>query len=147
MYPRGLRELLLYIKERYENPEIYITENGVLEHDDPNLTLSEAIVDTHRTEYLTLHLHELTEAMRRDANVKGYFTWSLLDNFEWQDGYTSRLGLHYIDYKDKRSVTSQNGEVVRPLPDRTRTPKHSANWFKRFLRIKTKRGMDFGPKD
>ncbi|KAL0926803.1 hypothetical protein M5K25_003055 [Dendrobium thyrsiflorum] len=143
VYPRGLRELLLYIKERYNNPAIYITENGVLEK-DMNLPVSEAIVDPHRTEYLTLHLHELTEALRLEANVKGYFTWSLLDNFEWNSGYTSRLGLHYIDFKDKTLKKNSEGELI--VPDRTRTKKNSALWFKRFLNIKRKAGMIFGPK-
>ncbi|PKU65927.1 Beta-glucosidase 12 [Dendrobium catenatum] len=143
VYPRGLRELLLYIKERYNNPAIYITENGVLEK-DMNLPVSEAIVDPHRTEYLTLHLHELTEALRLEANVKGYFTWSLLDNFEWNSGYTSRLGLHYIDFKDKTLKKNSEGELI--VPDRTRTKKNSALWFKRFLNIKRKAGMTFGPK-
>ncbi|KAK8919183.1 Beta-glucosidase 12 [Platanthera zijinensis] len=143
VYPRGLRELLLYTKERYNNPAIYITENGVLEVDN-DLPLAEAIVDTHRTEYLTLHLHELTEALRREANVKGYFTWALLDNFEWQAGYKSRLGLHYIDYRDK--TVQESGDEEPILPDRTRTKKNSAIWFKRFLNIKRKAGMTFGPK-
>ncbi|PKA57433.1 Beta-glucosidase 12 [Apostasia shenzhenica] len=142
VYPRGLRELLTYIKSRYNNPAIYITENGVLEVDDGS-ALTKATVDTHRTEYLTLHLHELTEAIRREANVKGYFTWSLLDNFEWNNGYTNRLGLIYIDYKDKTLKKGADGEEL--LPDRTRTKKDSAQWLKRFLSIKRKPGMTFGP--
>ncbi|XP_020595388.1 furostanol glycoside 26-O-beta-glucosidase-like, partial [Phalaenopsis equestris] len=122
VYPRGLRELLLYIKERYSNPEIYITENGVMEKDE-DLPVSEAVIDPHRTEYLTLHLHELAEALRLEANVNGYFTWSLLDNFEWNSGYTSRLGLHYIDFKDKTLKRNSNGELI--VPERTRSKKNS----------------------
>ncbi|KAK8942219.1 Beta-glucosidase 13 [Platanthera guangdongensis] len=125
--PRGLRELLLYIKNRYENPPIYITENGVMEKDKKELPLHEALDDTHRAEYLALHLHELKEAARVGVNVKGYFTWSLLDNFEWQDGYTSRLGLHYIDYYGShKHLLKENEEASGHSPaNLRRIPKQS----------------------
>ncbi|KAK8952612.1 Beta-glucosidase 12 [Platanthera guangdongensis] len=141
-YPFSMRSL---VQDRLPvfTPEESEKLKGVLEVDN-DLPLAEAIVDTHRTEYLTLHLHELTEALRREANVKGYFTWSLLDNFEWQAGYKSRLGLHYIDYRDK--TVQESGDEEPVLPDRTRTKKNSSIWFKRFLNIKRKAGMTFGPK-
>ncbi|KAK8930860.1 Beta-glucosidase 13 [Platanthera zijinensis] len=135
VHPRGLREILLYIKNRYDNPPIYITENGVMEKDKKELPLHEALDDTHRAEYLALHLHELKEAARVGVNVKGYFTWSLLDNFEWQDGYTSRLGLHYIDYYGShKHLLKENEEASGHSPaNLRRIPKQSVVWFKRFL--------------
>ena len=135
VHPRGLRELLLYIKNRYDNPAIYITENGVMEQDNKELRLHQALNDTHRAEYLTLHLHELKEAKRRGVDVKGYFTWSLLDNFEWQDGYKSRLGLHFIDYYGSyKSLHDENEEAKGDSPRHLRRiPKQSVVWFKRFL--------------
>lgn len=135
VHPRGLREILLYIKRRYDNPPIYITENGVMEKDNKDLSLDEALNDTHRAEYLTLHLHELREARRRGVDLRGYFTWSLLDNFEWHDGYSSRLGLHYIDYYETHKLLhkDQEKESSHSPPHLRRIPKQSVLWFKRFL--------------
>ncbi|KAL5983325.1 Beta-glucosidase 12 [Asimina triloba] len=118
-YPRGIRDLLIYIKERYNNPVIYITENGVDEYNNATLTLEEALEDHMRIRYYRKHLSYLCKAIRKDGvDVRGYFAWSLLDNFEWADGYTVRFGINYVDYK--------NGHK--------RYPKHSAVWFRNFLK-------------
>ncbi|KAL5983323.1 Beta-glucosidase 12 [Asimina triloba] len=117
-YPRGIRDVLVYIKERYNNPVIYITENGVDEYNNATLTLEEALEDHMRIRYYRRHLSYLYKAIRKDGvDVRGYFAWSLLDNFEWADGYTIRFGINYVDYK--------NG-LKRYL-------KHSAVWFRNFL--------------
>nr|CAH66810.1 OSIGBa0135C13.5 [Oryza sativa] len=118
IYPEGLRELLLHIKENYGNPTIYITENGVDEINNKTMRLKEALKDDIRIEYYHKHLLALLSAMRDGANVKGYFAWSLLDNFEWSEGYTVRFGINFVDY--------DNGMK--------RYPKNSARWFKKFLR-------------
>ncbi|KAF3449150.1 hypothetical protein FNV43_RR09878 [Rhamnella rubrinervis] len=96
---KGIRDLLLYIKTKYHNPLIYITENGVDEFNDPKLSLEEALVDNQRIDYHYRHLYYLRRAIKDGANVKGYFAWSLLDNFEWTSGYTVRFGINYVDYK------------------------------------------------
>uniref|UniRef100_A0A0E0BWM3 Uncharacterized protein n=1 Tax=Oryza meridionalis TaxID=40149 RepID=A0A0E0BWM3_9ORYZ len=114
----GLRELLLHIKENYGNPTIYITENGVDEVNNKTMRLKESLKDDIRIEYYHKHLLALLSAMRDGANVKGYFAWSLLDNFEWSEGYTVRFGINFVDY--------DNGMK--------RYPKNSARWFKKFLR-------------
>ncbi|KAB1209597.1 Beta-glucosidase 12 [Morella rubra] len=118
VYPRGIRDLLLYTKEKYHNPLIYITENGIDEFNNETLSLEEALIDNHRIEYYHSHLWYLRKAMKDGVNVKGYFAWSLLDNFEWYAGYTVRFGINYVDYK--------NGLK--------RYPKLSAHWFKNFLK-------------
>ncbi|ONM16733.1 Beta-glucosidase 32 [Zea mays] len=118
MYPDGFRELLLYIKENYGNPTIYITENGFDEANNMSLPLHEALKDDTRIEYHHKHLLALLSAIRDGANVKGYFVWSLLDNFEWVNGYTVRFGLNFVDYNDGLK----------------RYPKNSAHWFKEILR-------------
>ncbi|KAL4612081.1 hypothetical protein ACB092_08G173100 [Castanea dentata] len=118
VYPRGFRDLLLYIKRKYHNPLIYITENGIDEFNNATLSLKEALVDPQRTDYYHKHLLFLHRAIKDGANVKGYFAWSLLDNFEWSSGYTVRFGINFVDYK--------NGNK--------RYPKHSARWFKNFLK-------------
>ncbi|XP_020223607.1 beta-glucosidase 12-like [Cajanus cajan] len=118
VYPKGFRELLLYTKEKYNNPLIYITENGMSEIIDPTQPLEESLQDTYRFDYFYHHLFYLHSAMRDGVNVKGYFAWSLLDNFEWNDGYTVRFGIHYVDYKN----------------DLKRHQKLSAKWFTNFLK-------------
>ncbi|XP_073264135.1 beta-glucosidase 13 isoform X2 [Populus alba] len=118
IYPRGIRDLLLYVKREYRNPLIYITENGVDEFNNGSLTLKEALVDTMRVDYYYHHLDFLRRSIKDGVNVKGYFAWSLLDNFEWYAGYTVRFGINYVDYKDGLK----------------RYPKLSAHWFKSFLK-------------
>ncbi|CAM8979078.1 unnamed protein product [Rhodiola kirilowii] len=117
VYPRGIRKLLAYTKKRYNNPIIYITENGMDE--EGTLPLKEALNDTWRIEYYADHLWYLLKAIREDeVDVRGFFAWSLLDNFEWFNGYTVRFGLNYVDYKDGQK----------------RYPKLSAKWFESFLK-------------
>ncbi|XP_012573126.1 cyanogenic beta-glucosidase-like isoform X1 [Cicer arietinum] len=118
IYPRGFRQLLLFIKKQYNNPVIYITENGYDEFNDPTLSLEESLIDTYRIDYFYRHLYYLQTAIRDGVNVKGYFAWSLLDNLEWDSGYTVRFGLVFVDFKD----------------DLKRYPKLSAHWFKNFLK-------------
>ncbi|KAJ1378835.1 Glycoside hydrolase family 1 [Sesbania bispinosa] len=123
VYPRGIRDILIYTKEKYNNPLIYITENGINEYDDPSLSLEESLLDTYRIDYYFRHLCYLQNAIKgAGVNVKGYFAWSLLDNFEWHMGYTMRFGMTFIDY--------QNGLK--------RSQKLSALWFKDFLKTETK---------
>ncbi|GLT36956.1 hypothetical protein SLA2020_113010 [Shorea laevis] len=117
VYPRGIRDLLLHTKKKYNNPTIYITENGVDEFNNSTLTLKQALNDPMRIDYYHRHLLFLHRAIEDGVNVKGYFAWSLLDNFEWASGYTVRFGINYVDYKDGLK----------------RYPKQSAIWFKKFL--------------
>ncbi|CAJ1933287.1 unnamed protein product [Sphenostylis stenocarpa] len=117
VYPRGLRELLLYIKIKYNSPVIYITENGMDEHNDPKLSLEESLMDTYRIDYFYRHLYYILIAIKDGVKVHGYFAWSLLDNFEWTSGYTMRFGINFIDYKDNLK----------------RHQKLSAHWFRNFL--------------
>ncbi|XP_048443357.1 beta-glucosidase 24 [Pyrus x bretschneideri] len=100
VYPQGLLELLSYTKRKYKNPVIYITENGVDEANDPKLSLEQALIDKERIKYYDAHLYYVQEAIKKGINVKGFFAWSLLDNFEWANGYTVRFGVIYVDYKN-----------------------------------------------
>ncbi|RDX61706.1 hypothetical protein CR513_60042, partial [Mucuna pruriens] len=118
VYPKGIKDLLLYIKREYKNPLIYITENGVDEINDPTLSLEESLIDTWRIDYHYRHLFYVHSAIREGVNIKGYFAWSLLDDFEWSSGYTVRFGLHFVDYNNNLK----------------RHQKLSAKWFKEFLR-------------
>lgn len=91
--------------------EIYITENGCSAND--TLTAEGRINDTDRVMYLRNHLTHLQRAAAEGYPVRGYFLWSLLDNYEWADGYSKRFGIHYVDFQTQK-----------------RTPKLSAEWYK-----------------
>ncbi|GAB2299259.1 hypothetical protein Dimus_033329 [Dionaea muscipula] len=107
-----------YIKDRYGDAPIIITENGVPEANNYTLPINEAVQDYLRIRYHRLHLNFLIKAINWDGvNVRGYLVWSLFDDFEWNDGYAYRFGLIYIYYKR----------------DLTRYIKYSALWLKRFL--------------
>ncbi|KAI9126453.1 hypothetical protein K1719_002049 [Acacia pycnantha] len=99
IYPKGFRDFLLYVKTKYNNPLVYITENGITELDDPTLTIEEALMDTFRIDYHFRHLYYLQSAIKDGVNVKGYFAWSMLDSFELSHGYTVRFGINYVDFK------------------------------------------------
>ncbi|XP_004507319.1 non-cyanogenic beta-glucosidase-like [Cicer arietinum] len=118
VYPRGLRDLLLYIKDRYNNPVVYIHENGMNEFNDPTLPVNEALLDTYRIDYYYRHFYYMRYAIQAGANVKGFYAWSLFDDFEWFNGFTVRFGLNFVDYKDGLK----------------RYPKLSSQWYKNFLK-------------
>ncbi|XP_021775935.1 beta-glucosidase 13-like [Chenopodium quinoa] len=127
--PDGLKNLLLYIKEEYGNPEVYVTENGV--PDKPTITssiqdliaqgkteeLAAALDDDYRIQHTQDHLIAVREARSEGANVKGYIVWSLMDNMEVGAGYDVRFGLNFTDYFDNHK----------------RYPKKSARWYADFL--------------
>ncbi|XP_021645207.2 beta-glucosidase 12 [Hevea brasiliensis] len=118
IYPEGIRYLLNYTKVTYNNPVIYVTENGVDEYNNRSQTPKEAANDPFRINYYKKHMWNALRSIKEyNVNVKGYFAWSFLDNFEWNIGYTARFGLHYVDYNHSC----------------TRYAKHSAKWFCRFL--------------
>ncbi|KAK4491552.1 hypothetical protein RD792_002304 [Penstemon davidsonii] len=120
IYPKGLREIVKYIKQKYNDPLIYITENGLDEDTNATLEVADGIKDEMRKDYIRDHLCCLRESIKKDGvNVKGYFVWSLMDNFEWASGFSVRFGLNYVDFKDNSLK---------------RYPKESALWFKTFLR-------------
>ncbi|KAG6695229.1 hypothetical protein I3842_09G086300 [Carya illinoinensis] len=120
VYPQGMEKIVTYIKERYNNIPMFITENedlvGFGENENPNSTMEILLHDVKRVEYMNSYLEALAKAMRKGADVRGYFAWSLLDNFEWTSGYTLQFGLHHVDYATLK-----------------RTPRLSATWYKEFI--------------
>lgn len=108
------------MKEHYNDPDIIVTENGFAVDGEDELTGEAALNDVKRVEYLTSYVNEALKAIRLDGvRVKGYFYWSFLDNFEWIEGYRVRFGIHRVDFND---------------PNRTRTPKRSAEVYKEIIR-------------
>jgi beta-glucosidase len=117
--PWGIRKLLGWIKNRYNNPEVMITENGFSVKGESELTAEEAIHDEDRRSYLVSYLTNVLAAIQEDGcNVSGYFVWSLMDNFEWAEGYLRRFGIVYVDYKNnlKRTLKS-SAEWYRALAE------------------------------
>lgn len=108
IWPDGFYELLMRISREYKNIPMEITENGASYLDGPDA--HGKIPDTQRVEYLRGYLSALGRAMKDGANVRGYHCWSLLDNFEWAEGYTQRFGLVYVDFRDQRRIIKESGE-------------------------------------
>ncbi|KAL5983312.1 Beta-glucosidase 12 [Asimina triloba] len=117
VYPTGIRDMLVYVKNRYNNPVTYVTENGVDEFNNDTISVQEASQDDLRIDFHRRHLLFVQQAIREGVDVRGYFVWSLMDDFEWAEGYSVRFGLVYVDYKD----------------DLKRYLKQSALWFRQFL--------------
>jgi beta-glucosidase len=105
--PDGLHELLVRVRRDYGNVPIYITENGAAFEDGP--VVNGTLEDPRRVEYLRSHLAALARAVADGVDVRRYFAWSMLDNFEWEHGYSKRFGLVYVDYATQRRVPKRSG--------------------------------------
>jgi beta-glucosidase len=93
--------------------EIYITENGCSSSDEP--AADGKVYDTDRVTYLRGYLTQLRRATAEGVPVRGYFLWSLMDNFEWADGYTNRFGIHYVDYKTQKRTPKLSADFYREV--------------------------------
>ncbi|MBI5960179.1 MAG: beta-glucosidase [Chloroflexi bacterium] len=113
VYPDGLRNLLVRVWKDYAPPAIYITENGAA-YDDP--TPQDGVVeDPDRIAYYQAHWKACEQALEQGVPLKGYFAWSLLDNFEWAHGYSKRFGLIYTDYATQQRTLKRSALVYRDL--------------------------------
>ncbi|UYO98931.1 GH1 family beta-glucosidase [Oceanotoga sp. DSM 15011] len=107
VYPDGLRVLLNYIKENYGNIPLYITENGAAYEDKLE---NGKIHDIDRINYLKRHFISAKKAIDEGVNLKGYYVWSFMDNYEWAEGYVKRFGLTYIDYETKERILKDSAK-------------------------------------
>jgi beta-glucosidase len=112
--PWGCRKLLQWIDRRYDHPEIFLSENGCAFHDEPK---DGEVNDQRRIDFLSDYLGECHRAIDKGVNLKGYFVWSLMDNFEWALGYAKRFGIHYVNFETLERI-----------------PKASANWYAAVIR-------------
>jgi beta-glucosidase len=114
VFPQGLHDILLRLGREYGPAKIYVTENGAAfpDHVD-DLNGRARIADERRVEYLRAHLEIAERAIAKGIPLRGYFAWSLLDNFEWAHGYEKRFGLYWVDYATQ-----------------ARLPKDSAFWYR-----------------
>jgi beta-glucosidase len=109
VYPQGLRDLLIDFKARYTNlPPLYITENGMASDDSVN---DGVVADPQRIRFIERHLQAVNEAIGAGVDVRGYFVWSLMDNYEWAFGYERRFGIIHVDY-DTQVRTLKNSALA-----------------------------------
>jgi beta-glucosidase len=113
IYPPAIYHMLKKYGE-YENiPKLYITENGVA---FPDSAVGGKVNDPERIQYIKSHLKQVLRAKDEGVDVQGYFVWTLLDNFEWAEGYHPRFGLVYVDFETQQRIIKSSG-----------------HWYKAFL--------------
>ncbi len=115
VFPQGLTDTLVWVKERYGDLPLYITENGAAFYDPP--TADGEVQDPLRVDYFRTHLRAAREAMDRGVDLRGYFAWSLFDNLEWSLGFSKRFGIVHVDFETQK-----------------RTPKASAQFYSEVIR-------------
>lgn len=112
IYPQGLTEVLLAMHRRYTLPPVYITENGAAM---PDLLIQDQVQDDARVAYFQQHLQATEDAIAAGMCIKGYFAWSLMDNFEWAEGYAKRFGIVYVDYATQQRTLKASAIALRDL--------------------------------
>lgn len=114
VWPQSIEDVLLYVHEQYGPKAIYISENGFATRPE-RATPDGAIRDIQRAEYHIDHLDHMAHAMRRGVPVKGYFAWTLMDNFEWAYGYSTPFGLAHVDFVTQARRIKFSGEVYATI--------------------------------
>ncbi|GAA0709986.1 GH1 family beta-glucosidase [Dokdonella soli] len=115
VFPQGLTDTLVWLRDRYGNPQVVITENGSAFYDPPRVD-GDTLADPLRVDYLRRHLRALHDAINQGCDVRGYMAWSLLDNLEWSLGFSKRFGIVHVDFATQE-----------------RTPKASARLYSRIV--------------
>ena len=118
VFPEALDAVLAWVHARYGGIPLYITENGAAFYDAPH-AIDGAVEDPLRVAYYRWHLRAVRQAMARGIPVRGYFAWSLLDNFEWSLGYAKRFGIVHVNFDTQE-----------------RTPKSSAHFYRDVIRTR-----------
>ena len=112
IYPSGLTDLLVRVSRDYTKVPLYVTENGMAEVEGDD--------DPRRVGYYDAHLKAVLEARAQGADVRGYFAWSLLDNYEWAEGYSSRFGIVHVDYATQKRTPKSSYRAFQGLLRNTR---------------------------
>jgi beta-glucosidase len=107
VHPPALRRLLNRLRQEYPVPPLYITENGAAFPDE--ISPDGRVHDQRRLQYLRSHLIQARLAMADGVDLRGYFAWSLLDNFEWAFGYSKRFGLVHVDMGTQQRTVKESG--------------------------------------
>jgi beta-glucosidase len=116
VFAPALTQVLLWVKQRYGDIPLWITENGAAFYDPPK-PLDGRVDDPLRVHYFREHLSAAYDALMQGVDLRGYFAWSLLDNFEWSQGYAKRFGLYHVDFETQRRTAKASAhfyaEVIR----------------------------------
>ena len=112
IYPQGLTEILLAMHRRYTLPPVYITENGAAM---PDKLENNEVQDQARVVYFQQHLQATEDAINAGMRIDGYFAWSLMDNFEWAEGYAKRFGIVYVDYATQQRTLKASAIALRDV--------------------------------
>ncbi|MBH0048822.1 GH1 family beta-glucosidase [Pseudoalteromonas sp. SWYJZ19] len=112
VYPQSFTDLLVSLNKTYTLPPIYITENGAAMPDTYN---NGEVNDLDRLNYYNDHLNAVHNAIEQGVVIHGYFAWSLMDNFEWAEGYLKRFGIVYVDYKTQQRTIKNSGLAYKEL--------------------------------
>jgi beta-glucosidase len=120
VWPKAMYDMVTRITRDYNRPVIEITENGCSYSDGPG---ADGLVhDTRRIAYMQAHLSSLAQAIRDGADVRGYYAWSLMDNFEWEEGFSQRFGLVYVDFKTRMRTVKESGKWYADVAKRNALP-------------------------
>jgi beta-glucosidase len=115
--PPGFRILLKWLSDRYGHPKIYVTENGTSLKGENDLTKEQILDDEFRANYFRTYVQAMADSVALDGvNVRAYMAWSLLDNFEWAEGYETRFGVTFVDYLGgQKRYPKKSAKVLGPL--------------------------------
>jgi beta-glucosidase len=112
IYPKAFSDLLISLNQKYRLPPIFITENGAAMADK---LLDGKVDDYDRVAYYNDHLNAVNDAISAGVDIRGYFAWSLMDNFEWAEGYLKRFGIVYVDYTTQERTIKASGHAYKEL--------------------------------
>lgn len=121
-YPEGLLLVLRRVKRVFPKLPLYVTENGIGTDNDE-----------WRQQFIIDHLKVLHRAIQEGIDVRGYFHWSLMDNFEWAEGYASRFGLVHVDYETQKRTLKKSGELYAEIVKNNGIPPHILSHYNREL--------------
>jgi beta-glucosidase len=124
VYPQALYDILAYVQDNYAPGDLYITENGAAFTDV--VGPDGAIVDWDRARYMVAHLEQAARAIQAGIPLKGYFAWTLMDNFEWACGFSQRFGLIHVEYETQRRRIKLSGEIFAEIAGGAKQPLRQA---------------------
>lgn len=114
--PHGFYVLLKWISSRYSHPAIFVTENGTSIKSENDMRMPEILEDDFRVKYFDGYVRAMAKAVDEGVDVKGYLAWSLMDNFEWAEGYETRFGVTYVDYEGgQKRYPKKSAKALGPL--------------------------------